>query len=167
MRVHNGAFRLESRSSSHRLRTVQQIAKQHGCQHSDERLVLRHCGLAAGVDYLHPDLGGGFGPGFRVITGYDFVGDEGPCPRCMRVSSRRAFEPGSRSGQDQGLGSARSRSPGVQLLTYSSALIADGRPCSESKAARISTVLCSRNCWHWQPRPLPAHQQLNTTWRSD
>ncbi len=34
---------------------------------------------AAGVDYLHPDLGGGFGPGYRVITGYDFVGDEGPC----------------------------------------------------------------------------------------
>ena len=40
---------------------------------------LRHCMLAAGVDYLHPDLGGGFGPGYRVITGYDFVGDEGPC----------------------------------------------------------------------------------------
>ena len=28
-----------------------------------------------GIDYDHPDLGGGFGPGYRVVTGYDFVGD--------------------------------------------------------------------------------------------
>jgi len=41
--------------------------------------------LAAGVDYLHPDLGGGFGPGYRVIAGYDFVGDEGPCQRRRTV----------------------------------------------------------------------------------
>src|SRR5690606_34861090 len=31
--------------------------------------------MDTGIDYNHPDLGGGFGPGFRVITGYDFVGD--------------------------------------------------------------------------------------------
>ncbi len=31
--------------------------------------------MDTGVDYHHPDLGGGFGPGFRVFTGYDFVGD--------------------------------------------------------------------------------------------
>jgi minor extracellular serine protease Vpr len=31
--------------------------------------------IDTGVDYHHPDLGGGFGPGFRVATGYDFVGD--------------------------------------------------------------------------------------------
>ena len=31
----------------------------------------------AGIDYMHPDLGGGFGPGYRVITGYDYVGDAG------------------------------------------------------------------------------------------
>lgn len=29
-----------------------------------------------GIDYKHPDLGGCFGPGCRVITGYDFVGDK-------------------------------------------------------------------------------------------
>lgn len=33
--------------------------------------------MPSGIDYLHPDLGGGFGPGFRVITGYDYVGDAG------------------------------------------------------------------------------------------
>jgi len=29
-----------------------------------------------GVDYSHPDLGGGYGPSFRVIGGYDFVNDD-------------------------------------------------------------------------------------------
>jgi len=29
----------------------------------------------SGVDYNHPALGGGFGPGHKVVTGYDLVGD--------------------------------------------------------------------------------------------
>ena len=28
-----------------------------------------------GVDYNHPALGGGFGPGFKISAGYDLVGD--------------------------------------------------------------------------------------------
>ncbi|QRV93658.1 minor extracellular protease vpr protein [Ceratobasidium sp. AG-Ba] len=28
-----------------------------------------------GIDYTHPALGGGFGPGHKIIGGYDFVGD--------------------------------------------------------------------------------------------
>jgi subtilisin family serine protease len=31
--------------------------------------------MDTGVDYRHPDLGGCFGPGCRVATGWDFVGD--------------------------------------------------------------------------------------------
>lgn len=31
--------------------------------------------LDTGTDYKHPALGGGFGPGFKVAGGYDFVGD--------------------------------------------------------------------------------------------
>jgi subtilisin family serine protease len=31
--------------------------------------------MDTGIDYHHPDLGGCFGPGCRVVTGYDFVGD--------------------------------------------------------------------------------------------
>jgi minor extracellular serine protease Vpr len=31
--------------------------------------------IDSGIDYDHPDLGGCFGPGCRVTTGYDFVGD--------------------------------------------------------------------------------------------
>lgn len=32
--------------------------------------------MDTGVDFDHPDLGGCFGPGCRVFTGYDFVGDD-------------------------------------------------------------------------------------------
>ena len=31
--------------------------------------------IDTGIDYTHPSLGGGFGPGHKVIGGYDFVGD--------------------------------------------------------------------------------------------
>lgn len=36
----------------------------------------------SGIDYTHPALGGGFGPGFKISKGYDFVGD---------VRERRVF----------------------------------------------------------------------------
>jgi subtilisin family serine protease len=32
--------------------------------------------IDTGVDYTHPDLGGGFGPGFKVFSGYDFVNQD-------------------------------------------------------------------------------------------
>ncbi|EEB90703.1 hypothetical protein MPER_11053 [Moniliophthora perniciosa FA553] len=32
--------------------------------------------IDTGVDYMHPALGGGFGPGFKIAGGYDFVGDD-------------------------------------------------------------------------------------------
>lgn len=31
-----------------------------------------------GVDYNHPDLGGGFGPGYKIESGWDFRGDSKP-----------------------------------------------------------------------------------------
>src|SRR5947209_8684513 len=36
--------------------------------------------IDTGIDYTHPALGGGFGPGFKVAGGYDFVNDD-PDPR--------------------------------------------------------------------------------------
>lgn len=33
--------------------------------------------IDTGIDYTHPALGGGFGPGFKVIGGHDFVNDDG------------------------------------------------------------------------------------------
>ncbi|KXN90803.1 Minor extracellular protease vpr [Leucoagaricus sp. SymC.cos] len=32
--------------------------------------------IDTGIDYTHPSLGGGFGPGFKVIGGFDLVGDD-------------------------------------------------------------------------------------------
>ena len=32
--------------------------------------------IDTGIDYLHPGLGGGIGPGFKVLGGYDFVNDD-------------------------------------------------------------------------------------------
>lgn len=32
--------------------------------------------IDTGVDYTHPSLGGGFGPGHKVVGGYDFVNDD-------------------------------------------------------------------------------------------
>ncbi len=32
--------------------------------------------IDSGIDYLHPALGGGFGPGFKVAGGYDFVNND-------------------------------------------------------------------------------------------
>ena len=36
--------------------------------------------IDTGIDYTHPALGGGFGPGYKVAGGYDFVNDD-PDPR--------------------------------------------------------------------------------------
>ncbi|MCG2769900.1 MAG: S8 family serine peptidase, partial [Anaerolineae bacterium] len=32
--------------------------------------------IDTGIDYTHPDLGGGFGPSYKVAAGYDFVNDD-------------------------------------------------------------------------------------------
>ncbi len=32
--------------------------------------------IDTGIDYMHPDLGGGLGPGYKVIGGYDFVNED-------------------------------------------------------------------------------------------
>ncbi len=32
--------------------------------------------MTLGIDYMLPALGGGFGKGYKVVTGYDLVGDQ-------------------------------------------------------------------------------------------
>ncbi|KAI8645163.1 peptidase S8/S53 domain-containing protein [Parasitella parasitica] len=37
---------------------------------------VRICVLDTGIDYMHPALGGGFGPGYKISFGADLVGDD-------------------------------------------------------------------------------------------
>jgi subtilisin family serine protease len=46
-----------------------------GCEADSIRVGI----IDTGIDYTHPDLGGGYGPGYKVVGGYDFVnGDADP-----------------------------------------------------------------------------------------
>jgi minor extracellular serine protease Vpr len=69
--------------------------------------------IDSGVDYNHPDLGGGFGAGHKVVGGYDFVGDlfdsnpanstyspvphpdNNPAPCDPSLADQRAQQPGA------------------------------------------------------------------------
>jgi subtilisin family serine protease len=50
--------------------------------------------IDTGIDYMHPALGGGFGPGFKVIRGWDFVNDNADPMR--RVITARTSPASSR-----------------------------------------------------------------------
>lgn len=58
-----------------------------------------------GIDYNDPDLGGGFGPGYKVAAGYDFVNDKpdpmddnGHGTHVAGIIAGDPAEPGGRSG---------------------------------------------------------------------
>ncbi|CAG9947874.1 unnamed protein product [Clonostachys rosea f. rosea IK726] len=50
------------------------VAAMHKKGHLGKGIIIAT--VDSGIDYTHPALGGGFGPGFRVESGYDLVGDD-------------------------------------------------------------------------------------------
>ncbi|KAI8079314.1 peptidase S8/S53 domain-containing protein [Thamnidium elegans] len=58
--------------SSHRLLQIDKVHRELNLTGEGIFIAI----IDSGVDYLHPALGGGYGPGYTVQTGYDFVGNK-------------------------------------------------------------------------------------------
>lgn len=81
--------------------------------------------IDTGIDYNHPDLGGGYGPGFRVVGGWDLVGDgfdaRDPAKR-IPVPDPDPMDPRGHGTHVAGIiganGTIRGVAPGVNFLAY-------------------------------------------------
>ncbi|GAA1375950.1 S8 family serine peptidase [Catellatospora chokoriensis] len=71
--------------------------------------------IDSGVDYSHPDLGGGLGEGFKVVGGYDFVnGDADP----MDDNGHGTHVAGIIAGKAATTGGVTGVAPEASLLAY-------------------------------------------------
>ncbi|MGB9770215.1 S8 family serine peptidase [Caldisericum exile] len=67
--------------------------------------------IDTGVDYTHPDLGGGFGPNYKVIGGYDF-GDKDPDPMDLNGHGTHVAGIAAADGKIKGV------APKAKILAY-------------------------------------------------
>jgi subtilisin family serine protease len=78
--------------------------------------------MDTGIDYHHPDLGGCFGPGCRVETGYDFVGNAYESPESEPVPDPDPDDCGGHGTHVAGIvganGAVKGVAPGVTFGAY-------------------------------------------------
>ncbi|MEU6853418.1 S8 family serine peptidase [Actinacidiphila alni] len=97
--------------------------------------------IDSGVDYTHPDLGGGFGEGHKVVGGYDFVnGDADP----MDDNAHGTHVAGIIAGKAAEKGGVTGAAPDAQLLAYK-VMDADGSGLTSTIIAGIEAAVDPAN----------------------
>ena len=86
--------------------------------------------IDTGIDYKHPDLGGGFGPGYKVVGGYDF-GDNDPDPMDLHGHGTHVAGIAAANGKIKGV------APNAKLMAYK---IVPGGQRSASTLAIIAAI---------------------------
>ncbi len=85
--------------------------------------------IDTGIDYKHPDLGGGFGPKYKVVGGYDF-GDDDPDPMDLQGHGTHVAGIAAANGKVKGV------APEAKLMAYK--IVAGGNP-----SASDSTIIAA------------------------
>ena len=86
--------------------------------------------IDTGIDYKDPDLGGGFGPGYKVVGGYDF-GDNDPDPMDLEGHGTHVAGIAAANGKIKGV------APNAKLMAYK---IVPGGQSSASTEAIIAAI---------------------------
>src|SRR5690242_7633659 len=90
--------------------------------------------IDTGIDYTHPSLGGGFGPGFKVKGGYDFV-DNDPDPMDTNGHGTAVAGVIAATGFTQGGTYYQGIAPNAQLVALRIASGSEGVPDSTIEKA--------------------------------
>lgn len=107
------------------------LADDHGASLTGEGIVVAV--IDTGVDYTHPDLGGGFGPSYKVIGGYDFYNhDSNP----MDDNGHGTHVAGTIAAN----GVIRGVAPGASILAYKT-LSPDGQGSMSDVIAAIDRAM--------------------------
>ncbi|NUT35679.1 MAG: S8 family serine peptidase, partial [Hamadaea sp.] len=92
--------------------------------------------IDSGIDYTHPDLGGGFGEGHKVVAGYDFVNDDADP---MDDNAHGTHVAGIIAGKAAQEGGVTGVAPEATLTAYK-AMNADGEGETEDIVAAIEAA---------------------------